>query len=100
MRNDFKILKKLLKILTVVEIPRMAFQLGECGLEVSGHGWSQNSRLSSRSSFSQETGAIGQQQPRIGESGPKLKQESSVQDARDTLTPLPLFALVSTQYNV
>jgi hypothetical protein len=49
------------------------FQHGEGELEIGNQGRSQNSTKS----FSQETGAIGQKTPRIGEIRPKRREYSA-----------------------
>jgi hypothetical protein len=50
----------------------MLLVLGEGELEIKSQG-----RFDSSQSFSQETGAIGQQTPRNGEQRPKLTRELS-----------------------
>ncbi len=60
---------------------------GEGEEEIANHG---RSRVFS---FSQETGARGQQTPMMGEHEPKLHSQSQVQDARDSRTQLPFFSL-------
>ncbi|KYG63266.1 hypothetical protein AZI85_04330 [Bdellovibrio bacteriovorus] len=62
---------------------------GEGEEEIANHG---RSRVKS---FSQETGAIGQQAPRIGEHEPKLHSKNQLQDAYDSPTLTPLFSLSS-----
>lgn len=68
----------------------MCWRRGEGEEEIANHGWSRVK------SFSQETGAIGQQAPRIGEHEPKLHSQSQVQDAHDSPTQLPFFSLLPT----
>lgn len=63
---------------------------GEGEEEIANHG---RSRVKS---FSQETGAIGQHAPRIGEHEPKLHSKSHAQDVHDSPTQLPFFSLLST----
>lgn len=67
----------------------MCWGCGEGEEEIANHG---RSRVKS---FSQETGAIGQQTPMIGEHEPKLHSKSQVQDAHDSPTLTPLFSLLS-----
>ena len=64
----------------------MCLGRGEGDHHIANHGWSRVK------SFSQETGAIGQQAPRIGEDEPKLHSQSQVQDAHDSPTQLPFFS--------
>ena len=63
----------------------MCLTPGEGEKEIENHGWSRVK------GFLQETEAKGQQAPRIGEYEPKLTTTSQVQDAHDSLTPLPFF---------
>lgn len=70
----------------------MCLGLGEGEEEIENHG---RSRVKS---FSQETGAIGQQAPRNGEYEPKLHSKSQVQDAHDSPTQLPFFFLPRVFY--
>ncbi len=67
----------------------MCWRRGEGEEEIANHG---RSRVKS---FSQETEAIGQQTPMIGEHEPKLHSKSQVQDAHDSPTLTPLFSLSS-----
>lgn len=53
----------------------MCLERGEGEKEIANHG---RSRVKS---FSQETGAIGQQTPMIGEHEPRLNSQNKVQDA-------------------
>lgn len=64
----------------------MCWRRGEGEEEIANHG---RSRVKS---FSQETEAIGQQTPMIGEHEPKLHSKSQVQDAHDSPTLTPLFS--------
>lgn len=64
----------------------MCLERGEGEKEIANHGWSRVK------SFSQETGATGQQTPMIGEYEPKLHSQSQVQDAHDSPTQLPFFS--------
>jgi hypothetical protein len=62
--------------------------LGEGGLEIKNQG-----RFWSSLSFSQETEAIGQLTPRIGDKRPKLERELSAgMRADSSLTPHLFFA--------
>ena len=72
MKNNFCFSKSLLKIKTTACVTRMLHMLGEGELGIKSQG-----RLDHSQSFSQETGAIGQQTPRIGDHRPKLKRELS-----------------------
>ncbi len=65
----------------------MCLERGEGEEEIANHG---RSRVTS---FSQETGATGQQTPMNGEHEPKLHSKSQVQDAHDSPTQLPFFSL-------
>lgn len=67
----------------------MCLERGEGEEEIVNHG---RSRVKS---FSQETGAIGQQAPRIGEHEPKLHSQNQVQEAQDSPTQLPFFSLLT-----
>ncbi len=78
------------RIVNIVSDTWMCLKRGEGEEEIANHG---RSRVKS---FSQETGAIGQQAPRIGEHEPKLHSKSQVQDAHDSPTQLPFFSLLST----
>ncbi len=75
------------RIVNIVSDTWMCLERGEGEEEIANHG---RSRVKS---FSQETGAIGQQAPRIGEHEPKLHSKSQVQDAHDSPTQLPFFSL-------
>lgn len=85
-RND-TVFNRIKHIVLVFEVSdtRMCLGRGEGEEEIANHG---RSRVKS---FSQETGAIGQQAPRIGEHEPKLHSKSQVQDAHDSPTQLPFF---------
>jgi hypothetical protein len=74
-------------ISNIVSDTWMCLGCGEGEEEIANHG---RSRVKS---FSQETGAIGQQTPMIGEHEPKLHSKSQVQDAHDSPTQLPFFSL-------
>ncbi len=65
----------------------MCLERGEGEKEIANHG---RSRVKS---FSQETGAIGQQRSRSDRYEPKLHSQSQVQDAHDSPTQLPFFSL-------
>lgn len=79
MKNNYVFFDKLRKLVLIAEIPRMEFQFGEGELEVENQG---RSGTTNYLSFSQETGAIGQQTPRIGDNRPKLVREFSAGCAR------------------
>lgn len=64
----------------------MCLKRGEGEKEIANHGWSRVI------SFSQETGAIGQQRSRSDRNEPKLYSQSQVQDAHDSPTQLPFFS--------
>lgn len=64
----------------------MCLERGEGEKEIANHGWSRVK------SFSQETGAIGQQRSRSDQYEPKLYSQSQVQDAHDSPTQLPFFS--------
>ncbi|MNJ92744.1 hypothetical protein D3C87_104180 [compost metagenome] len=64
----------------------MCLKRGEGEKEIANHGWSRVI------SFSQETGAIGQQRSRSDQNEPKLYSQSQVQDAHDSPTQLPFFS--------
>ena len=95
MKNNYEIFGKLRKIELIAEIPRMEFQFGEGELEVGNQGRSWTSNLNF--SFSQETGAIGQQTPRIGDKGPKLLREFSAGCARHSGST-PRFFFLGPQF--
>ncbi|MGZ3771705.1 MAG: hypothetical protein ACXVCP_15790 [Bdellovibrio sp.] len=80
---------KLLVLFFNVSDTRMCLGRGEGEEEIANHGRSRVVK-----SFSQETGAIGQQAPRIGEHEPKLHSKSQVQEAHDSPTQLPFFSLL------
>jgi len=75
------------KIDFIVSDTWMCLERGEGEEEIVNHG---RSRVFS---FSQETGARGQQTPMMGEYEPKLHSQSQAQDARDSRTQLPFFSL-------
>jgi len=82
MKYNFCFVPKLHKIL-IASATRMLLVLGEGGLEIKNQG-----RLLHSISFSQETGAIGQHKPRIGDERPKLLRELSAWMRFDfSLTP-------------
>jgi len=82
MKNNFSFVTKLHKI-KIASVTWMLQMLGEGGLEIKNQG-----RLLYSLSFSQETGAIGQHQPRIGNERPKLVRELSARMRVDSsLTP-------------
>ena len=89
-RNDAEFIK--LKVLDFnAQDPWMGFELGEGGKGIENHG---RSRVTS---FSQETRFDYQLSPRIGGTG---SQRSQVQDARDSLTQLPIFFLANQRQEV
>lgn len=63
------------KMVFIVSDTWMCLERGEGEKEIANHG---RSRVKS---FSQETGAIGQQTPTIGEHEPRLNSKNNVQDA-------------------
>lgn len=71
------------KMYLTVPFTWMWTELGEGELEIENQGWSLVS------SFSQETGAIGQQTPRIGDRRPKLTESSA--GCTRFLAQLPIF---------
>ncbi|GIL16694.1 MAG: hypothetical protein BroJett040_04450 [Oligoflexia bacterium] len=71
MKNDYCFDTLFNKIkLTPVTRMLLVFGEGELGIKNQGRFWNSFS-------FSQETGAIGQQKPRIGDERPKLERELS-----------------------
>lgn len=72
MKKNFCFDTEFNKINVSVESPWMEAQPGEGELEIENQG-----RLRFSESFSQETGAIGQQAPWNGEQRPKLKELSA-----------------------
>jgi hypothetical protein len=72
MKNAYCFDIELTKIKLSAVFPRMEIQRGEGELEIENQG-----RLRISKVFSQETGAIGQQTPRIGEHRPKLRELSA-----------------------
>lgn len=74
-------------IKVIVSDTWMCLKRGEGEKEIANHG---RSRVKS---FSQETGAIGQQRSRSDQHEPKLHSQSQVQDAHDSPTQLPFFSL-------
>ncbi len=89
MKKNYVFDTSLHKINITAETLWMESQLGEGELEVVNHG---RSRISTKS-FSQETGAIGQQVPRIGTLRPKLNGEFSAGRTRHSdSTPHFLFS--------
>ena len=83
-RNDVSFTK----IEFIVSDTWTCLERGEGEEEIVNHG---RSRVFS---FSQETEAIGQQTPMMGEYEPKLHSQSQVQDVRDSRTQLPIFSLL------
>ncbi|PIS11703.1 MAG: hypothetical protein COT73_02565 [Bdellovibrio sp. CG10_big_fil_rev_8_21_14_0_10_47_8] len=75
MKKNYEICTALNKINISAQSLWMDFERGEGELEVRNQG---RSRISS---FSQETGAIGQQTPRIGDNRPKLRFTHRVSSA-------------------
>jgi|GEM_PF-6782993 len=77
MKKNYRFDTTLRKIKLSLEVDfasatRMLLVLGEDELEIKSQG-----RFDSNDSFSQETGAIGQQTPRTGEQRPMLARELS-----------------------
>ena len=83
-------LDAILKFMFFVSDTWMCLKRGEGEKEIANHGWS------GVISFSQETGALGQQRSRSDRYEPKLYSKSQVQDAHDSPTQLPFFSFFSS----
>ena len=94
MKNDYGFGKKFYKIKLSAEILWMEFQRGEGELGIGNQGrfGSQNSKC-----FTQETVAIGQHTPRIGEHRPCSRVLSAGCACDSDSTPLFSFSAVSAE---
>jgi hypothetical protein len=72
---------------------RMLLMFGEGESGITSQG-----RLDHSQSFSQETGAIGQQAPRIGDDRPKLKELSAWMHTNSVSTPHLFFSALGVRH--